>query len=273
MRNLTLVIKPEETVSDLIEEICDEESISPQTPFAFSAFCQNSLLQINIVDDLPLHTHQVNTYTPENIASILSPSNSKCKTQYMNPPLEAYLLVYKPLLSKMVERVYPRYCAYIPEKDDLLSILYLTLVRLHNKNYYLHQNLVYRSYLNALNLEIRTMKKMPQGDQLTSFDAPIAETDNGEEVSLYDLLADPISSEQAYDMCHYSVHDALEDMFERVKAAMLHNMSTLSFDRILIQLKTKSIDPSTAKLLAKYRERFSPGLALRSTKGKSKQSK
>lgn len=268
MRNLILTLKPDETQADILEEICDEENISPSTPFAFSVFCQEQSLQINIVDDI--NNLECNTYTPKDIAHSISPLYDKYKTQYLNPTLESYLVIYKPLLTKMVERVYARYQAYIPERDDLLSILYLTLVRLYNKGYYLHQNLVYRSYLNALNLEIRTMKKMPQGDQCTSFDASIAETDNGEEVSLYDIVADPIASEQAYDMYHYSVQDALEDMFEKVKSAMLHNMSQLSFDRILIQLKTKSIDPATAKVLAKYREKFSPGLALRSTKGKSR---
>ena len=168
----------------------------------------------------------------------------------------------------MVARAHPRYENIIPEREELLSILYLTIMKLYNQGYYLHQTLIYKSFINELNMECRKLKGLSMTDSL---DAPIGEDDDGKSITLLDQIADPDSSAWAHRCKHYTDEDYWDDMFEQIKAAMLEDMSELQFERILIQLKTMTVDRSTSYKLDKYREIFNPDYTPRpNAKGKNR---
>lgn len=268
MTNVNVLIKPEETQNDIIAEICDDCGIGPNEHFAFSAIMTPDKdegyykLKINC-----LVPAEDNPFTPRDLVrKLLSKPEPPNKVRYVQPPIEQWLTVFRPLLMKMVARAHPRYENLIPDREELVSILYLTVMKLYNQGYYLHQTLIQKSFINELNMECRKLKGLAITDSL---DAPIGEDDNGQPVTLLDQIADPESSAWANQMKTYTEQDYWDDMFARIKARMLEDMSELQFDRILIQLKTMTVDRSTSYKLDKYRQIFNPGYTPRpNRKGK-----
>lgn len=271
MHNVNVLIKPDETQQDIIAEICDDCCIGPNEHFAFSAILTPDKeddgyyhLKINCV--IP---QEENPYTvKELVHSILSKREPPNGVRYVQPPMDQWFTAFRPLLMKMVTRVQSRYEKLIPDRDELISILYITVMKLYNQGYYLHQTLIYKSYVNDLNMECRKLKNF-QG--MESLDAPIGEDDDGKPITLLDQIADPEETEWAYSCSHYTADDYWSDMFERIKSRMLEDMSELVFDRIMIQLKTNTITRDTSYKLDKYRQIFNPGYTPRpNAKGKNK---
>ena len=271
MTNITVLIKPDETQNDIIAEICDDCNIGPNEPFAFSAIMtpdktDEDYYRLKINSMVP---SEENPYTPTELVEILlskpEPAN---RIRYVQPPVDQWLEHFKPLLAKMVTKAYPTYRNLIPDKDELTSILYLTVMKLYRAGYYLHQTVIYKAFINDLNMECRKLKGIPLTDSL---DTPVGEDDDGKTITLLDQIADPDATEWAKSTSTYTAKDYWDDLFERIKTRMLQDMSELQFDRILIQLKTQTVDRSTSYKLDKYRQMFNPGYTPRpNAKGKPK---
>lgn len=261
MTNVKVLVKPYETLGDLIAELCDECNIGPDEPFAFSAIMAPETdggynLKINCI--IPAED---NPYTITTLVEKLSNSfNENRRLQYVNPPFEQWMELFKPYLTRLVTLTHPKYEKLIPDRDELVSILYFVIAKLYKKGYYLHNSLIRRSFINELNLECRKLK----GYELESLDAPLGCDDDGEKLTLLDQLVDPTQAEQEDE-------EARQELFEKIKARMLQDMSEFAFNRILIQLKSGTVDRSTSYQLNKYREIFNPGYAARpNAKGKNK---
>ena len=80
--------------------------------------------------------------------------------------------------------------------------------------------------------------------------------DDGEPLCYGDIILDQKATDEAQRQMHYTIDDYWEDMFEKIKSLMLQEMSQLSFDRILVQLQSKTVDTNTSRILAKYRKIF-----------------
>lgn len=271
MTNVNVLIKPDETPQDIIAEICEDCSIEPNEHFCFSAVMAPHK-QDQDYYDLKINClvpQSANLYTPEElIATLFATKEPPNKIRYVQPPLDEWLTIFQPLLHKLVVSIYPRYEKLIPSKDDMMSILYLTVVKLYNKGYYLHNTIIRKSYINDLNMECRKLKGFTD---MQSLDAPIGEDDDGKPITLLDQIVDPESTEWARQNNTYTEQDYWSEMFEQIKARMLQDMSELRFNRILIQLKTQTVDRSTSHYLNKYREIFNPGYTPRpNSKGKPK---
>jgi hypothetical protein len=210
-----------------------------------------------------------NPYSPITlIRELLSKREPPSKVRYVQPPIEQWLSAFQPLLMKLVSRVHPRYENVIKSRDEVISILYLTVMKLYTKGYYLHQTLIKKSFINELNMECRKYKNMGLTDSL---DASISEDDNGEPITLLDQIADPDATAWATSCSTYTDEDYWSDMYERIKTRMLEDMSELQFDRIMLQLRTNTVDRSTSYKLDKYRQIFNPGYTPRpNRKGKSR---
>lgn len=271
MTNVKVLIKPDETAQDVIAEICNDCGLQTNEHFAFSAIMVPSKeepncydLKINCLDE-----HNKNPYTPETlITNLWSKPISAQGVRYVQPPIQQWVELFKPLLLTLIDEVHPRYEKLIPERDEMLSILYYAIAKLHNKGYYLHKNLVKRAFVNELNMECRTLKNNMITDSL---DEPVGRDEEGKEITLLDQIADPEATEWARRCNSYTEDDYWEDLYERVKKAMLEEMSEFQFNRILVQLKTHTIDRKTSYWLKKYRDIFNPGYVPRpNAKGKPK---
>jgi hypothetical protein len=247
MYNINVVIKPNMTIPDIILEICQKESLKVDDFFAFSCIMTNNNLKINCLE----------TNNPFSVKSLIFNLfiQDKKDVMYVMPPLEKYIEIYKPMFFKMINQAHSYYQKLIPEKEELLSILYLTVVQLYNKGYYLHNHLIYKSFINNLNMTIRKSKYFTD---IKSLDEPIHSTDGNEEILLQDIVEDTEVSKEVNQLKCYTSEDFWEDTFNLIKNTMLKEMSKLSFDRLLLQLKSKTIDQGTSRLLTKYREMFCP---------------
>ena len=255
MCNHIVLIKPDETPSDILAEICDECSIRPDEHFAFSAIVADDKLKIN-----SLVPRDINPYSAEYVVNEIFVKNNhnssrKSKARYVQPSLEQWLEIFRPLLLDMVNRAYPFYQKLFA-KDELVSTLYLVIVKLHQKNYYLHKNLVYRAFLNELNMECRRLKHH-QDDM--SIDQPVqGDTDDDAPMTLKDQIVDPVSIDITQQLTTYTLKDYWEDTLEIIKKAMLSHMSRLSYERLLFQIEHKCIDNANSKLLQRLRIQYIP---------------
>ena len=271
MTNVKVLIKPDETQQDIIAEICDECNIKPNEPFAFSAIIapdakdpEYQYLKINCIEPA-----KVNPYTPASlIQKLYSIKPSSSGVRYVQAPLEQWLQVFRPFMSKLVTKVHPRYRLLMPERDDLVSILSLVICRLYNQGYYLHQTLIKKSFINELNMQCRVLKN----DLLTdSLDASVGQDDDGKDITLLETIPDKESTDWARNSVQYTEKDYWDDVFEKLKAAMLEDMPEFQFNRILTQLKTNTVDRSTSYKLDKYRQIFNTGYTPRpNAKGKNR---
>lgn len=256
MNNIRMVIKPEETQGDLIAALLEETERELDDPFIFSAVYdpQTSTLQLNC-------TRKNATYSIDKVVTTLFPRicDAPEEIHYMNAPLEKWLIQFKPSLHKLVEEVYPAYQNMYPDKQDLLSILFITVIKLYNKGYYLHKSLISRSFRNDLNCSIRKQKYFTD---CASLDALMPNSD--ESLTLADTIADPENMEERVEY-----EDYVKYMFNLIKEEMLKHMSQLSFDMLMIQIQNKTIEPSTARMLRKMRDKFAPDYIPRPNRRKS----
>lgn len=111
-----------------------------------------------------------------------------------------------------------------------------------------------------MNIEVNKLKKH-QDD--IPIDTPIGADGSDNIITIGDTLIDQDETDKANELTHYTLTDYWQDMFEAIKSTMLEEMSQLSFDRILLQLDTKTIDNATAKKLQKLRAQFNPGYSPR----------
>ena len=267
--NHTVLIKPEETAADVIYEICDDLNIGLNEPFAFSAIIspnENGYYKLKINS---INPPEDNPYTPVELISYLYRQEpSKSGVRYIQPSLEQWLQVFQPFLKSIATRMHTQYEEIIPDKDEVISILYLTIVKLYNKGYYLHKQLIKKSFMNELNLECRKLKHLNECDSL---DDTIGTDDDGKDIVLYDKISEAESTEWARQALVYTEKDYKSDLYEKLKARMLEDMSELQFERILIQLKSGTIDRSTSYKLDKYRQIFNPDYVPRpNAKGKNR---
>ena len=267
MQNYKVLIKPEETQSDIVAEICDDLAIGSDEPFAFSAIevvtTAKGRSQVESTSTKDEHTIKINClvparnnpYTPTTLISKLFSAKPKKGVRYVQPPIDQWLRLYQPLLYQLVHKAYPFYQKLFTQKE-LLSTLYFVITKLYKADYYLHKSLIYRSFVNELNMEVRKLKHHQDdvsiytevgGDNTSSDNAP---------VTIGDILIDQNATDMAHELTHYSLKDYWEDMFNAVKECMLQDMSQLSFDRILLQLSTKTVDNQTSHRLMKYRKMF-----------------
>lgn len=271
MTNHNVLILPEAMPADIIEDICDDTGFGPNEPFCFSAIMRPDKddpgyyrLKINCLEPITSNPYTID----ELVYALLSQDEPANGIRYVQPPLERWLEIFHPYMMSLASKLHPRYMALIPEREEMMSILYECVIKLYRKGYYLHNTLVRKSYVNALNYACRKLKGIPLTDSL---DAPIGADEDGKEITLMDQLADPDATAWAKSCTEYTQEDFWEDRFEELKAAMLEDMSEFAFNRILIQLKTNTVDRRTSYILDKYRQIFNPDYVPRpNAKGKNR---
>lgn len=248
MHNIKMVIKPEETRGDFIAALLEETEHELDDPFIFSAIYdpRTTTLKLNC-------TKKNAIYSINNVVATLFQRIVQHPDQihYMNAPLEKWLIQFKPTLHQIVEGVYPAYYKLYPDKQDLLSMLFVTVIKLYNKGYYLHKQLIKKSFVNDLNMSIRQQKHFTDCQSLDAPDSQSAAQSDDNIILVGETIADPTDIEEEIEY-----QDWVKYMFEAVKEEMLQHMSQLSFDMMMIQIENKKIDSRTSKMLTKMREIF-----------------
>lgn len=257
IKNIKIIVKQNDTIEHIVNKVCVEAKVCCDEPFIFSAILMpkedNKILKINHIDK----KEQCNLYTIRNVVTDLLSRAKISDIVYTQQPLEQWLILYKPLLISIANKVANM---YKKERDDLLQILYMTIMNLYSKGYYLHNNLIYKSFINAVNLEYRNDNRLV----VVSLDQEI-DCNEDKDLTLCDMIADESYQEQ-------QEYQEKLDRLLAIKDLMLQDMSELQFDRILIQLKSHTVDRRTSYLLDKYRQKLNSNFVPRPN-GRSKYDK
>lgn len=266
--NHKVLIDADTSPSGIVTTICDTCHIGPDEHFAFSGILttdevnQKFVLKINCLEEI-----EQNPYTPHTFVNNLK-ANKEGTILYTQPPLKQWLNLFRPFLLSLLNEQFSKYEKLIPERDEQLSILYLTVVTLHKEGYYLNKTLIRKAYTNALNKQCRKLKEF-QGN-LFSLDEEIGTSTDDKHCTRGELLPDPESTRWAESTHKVTDEEYSRALFEEIKAYMLSEMSELSFERILIQLETKTVTTRTSEILIKYREIYAPNNIPRPNKRRSK---
>lgn len=254
------------TWEELMQAITAVAQTPADLPLAFSAFGtrEADTDTYNIV--IHIHDAPLNTYSPFQLAVMLTPlMNAHKDVAFVQAPLEHWLRAFSAMRESQVWQAYRQYSSVITDKDEYNSLWYFAVTTLYNKGYYLHQSLVYKAFMNELYHEIRQVRKAfneyreeKSLDELQSLD------EDGQLIPLVDTIASEDDDDE-------DLHEYWHEMYEKIKGRMLQDMSPLSFDRILLQLSTNTVDRSTSYKLDKYRQIFNPGYTPRpNARGKNK---
>lgn len=256
--NIYVNVDTKDTKQSLLTKICDEAGVNPRDKFAFGAIMFRSpdyddtfVLKINSVVDYK------NPYdATEIVDKLLSTDQSEDHMYYVRPPLDKWFELFEGLLASMVIKVYPKYKKLIPDKDDLRSILNLTVVRLYKKGYYLHRYLIYKAFLRALNDECRKLKS--DYVVLSLEDSVTLSKDGDQFVRIDECTCDERSTSWAKKAVSYSEDDYWEDVLNTLRSIIIKDLSEFGYKRLLTQISSKTVDGRNAYYLSKYRRMFNP---------------
>lgn len=239
MYNIKLDVSKDTAAQEVLEQLLLITKC-PDEKFAFSCIVANNTLKINCLE-------KDNPYSATELVNLLFRQQAPKDILYVNAPLEIYLTTFRPMLNKMIARLHPTYAKLI-ERDEMLSILYLTIIKLYEKDYYLHNSLIRRAFINDLNMECRKLKHFQNSVSLNS---TVRSTDNGDiPQELMELLMCEEASQWAEDQLTYSLSDLQEDQLQAIKDYLGEFQYTL----VLSRLKAKTIDMHTSRLLRKCKE-------------------
>lgn len=265
MQSIFIDFKIGETRDDLIAELLDEFydqvglRVSPHIKMFFGAIQLNNddgstTIKVNYIEEaiygLALYCR---CYSANEIICKLldGGDNGESNTTYVRAPLSIWLKVYDPMLNRMVAYIQPRYEKLLGSFDEIKSSLYYVVVRLYNKGYYLSNPIVYKAFTNQLNMECRKIKAF---QNMASIHDPINDLDgDNEQLTLEDVIEDPDATQWAEDTRHISEEEYDEELLKKVKDICLKMMSPLRYERMLLQIRTKTLTPDVVYDLQKLR--------------------
>ena len=262
MRNkigsIFITLKEGETEADLIQELIQEYTDAtcyqpdPKKKVFFRALLPErddgqKVIKIDFFYDNLFNTRRL--YNAEEIIHKLLTAPVRGKNAvYVQPDLSLWFEVFDGALNQMVATIRPRYEKLIPSFDELKSSLCYVVVQLYNKGYYLAKPIVFKSFVNQLNMEVRKTKLV---QNIVSLHDPIEDLDG--EVTIEDTIEDPDASQWAEDTRKVSEEEYDVENLIHVKEVCLQIMSPLRYERMLLQVRTKTISNDTAKDLMKVR--------------------
>lgn len=266
MRSIFINPKIEETRDDLIAELLDELHdqtglrVSSSLRMFFGAIWLNNddgsaTIKVNYIEEIvhSLFPRRYACYSAEEIIDKLLEGGDCCEsnTAYVRAPLPIWLEVYDPMLNRMTAMVQPRYEKLLGSFDEIKSSLYYVVVRLYNKGYYLSNPIIYKTFTNQLNMECRKIKAF---QNMASIHDPINDLDSEDgQLTLEDVIEDPEATQWAENTRHMSEEEYDEELLKKVKDICLKMMSPLRYERMLLQIRTKTLTPDVVYDLQKLR--------------------
>ena len=168
--------------------------------YSYLIYCRytNKVLTHWDVEFLISETDSYNTickhYAIADINDIILTSHRQVSTKYVigykQPPLELLIVLFDPLIRKLVHKQ-QQYWKDL-EYDDLYQMCRLVICTLYTKGYYVHKNLIERSFVNEVLMHLRPDKHKPN---VVSIDSPMSHCEDGA-MSVGDTLTDGVSEEE-----------------------------------------------------------------------------
>lgn len=181
--------------------------------------------------------------------SILSNRNAvQSVVAYKQPSIELMVELYKPLMSKLALEQCERWTEL--EYDDAFSMCQLTMLKLYKKGYYVHKQLLKRSFENYVLMELRHSRNKPE---IISLEQTIFSDGDSEPLSLADMLPDKDAELKREQKEEEEVFNAI---FEEVKEIIVEFIGERQFEQLLRDYGNKHTTPWSRKKMQQIKEKL-----------------
>ena len=161
---------------------------------------------------------------------------------YEQPPLEILLETYKPLIYKLSLQQYHMWPQV--ELEDLIQMCNLRICVLYQQGYYIHKNLLSRSFANAVLMFLRPEKYKPQ---TVSLDEISKGKDDETSVNIAETIEDEHANEEMNEVLDEVDGITFEDLVnQECKQIVLEFISPRTYDQWMIEYNTKTVSRQTA---------------------------
>lgn len=161
---------------------------------------------------------------------------------YEQPPLEILLETYKPLIYKLSLQQYHMWPQV--ELEDLIQMCNLRICVLYQQGYYIHKNLLSRSFANAVLMFLRPEKYKPQ---TVSLDEISKGKDDETSVNIAETIEDEHANEEMNEVLDEVDGITFEDLInQECKQIVLEFISPRMYDQWMIEYNTKTVSRQTA---------------------------
>ena len=161
---------------------------------------------------------------------------------YEQPPLEILLETYKPLIYKLSLQQYHMWPQV--ELEDLIQMCNLRICVLYQQGYYIHKNLLSRSFANAVLMFLRPEKYKPQ---TVSLDEISKGKDDETSVNIAETIEDKHANEEMNEVLDEVDGITFEDLVnQECKQIVLEFISPRMYDQWMIEYNTKTVSRQTA---------------------------
>lgn len=161
---------------------------------------------------------------------------------YEQPPLEILLETYKPLIYKLSLQQYHMWPQV--ELEDLIQMCNLRICVLYQQGYYIHKNLLSRSFANAVLMFLRPEKYKPQ---TVSLDEISKGKDDETSVNIAETIEDEHANEEMSEVLDEVDGITFEDLVnQECKQIVLEFISPRMYDQWMIEYNTKTVSRQTA---------------------------
>lgn len=240
MINFYVLVDEKDTKGDVINKICQETLSDADEPICFSAIYnrEKRKLTLNVVED-----SKYNVYSAKDLVSRLMLSKDK-KAMFVQPPLELYLEVFKPVLEAFS---YKFSYEYNCTREEVLSDLYYVIIDLRRKGYYLSKALIRNAYINFKRTQYNNDTFLRN---TISLNCIMANDTDGGVLRTEDVL----SNEN--ELIDKDAKEFRQELYQAISEVMIEELGEFMFKRVLHQVATNTIDNMTSRILLKYRQRF-----------------
>lgn len=213
----------EKTVNDLFQNIDQVYSyfVGRKNDIIVIKVCQSATDEYNTIDKFLVKDDIITKI----IDYIITLSDAKC-IAFGQPPLDLIILLYKPMLDKMADKInvqWPRY-----EHEDLVSIGYYSIVKLYKQGFYLNKALIWTTFNNEVLLENRKRRNEPDFLSLdTSMKRDVKIDD--EELTYGDLMKDETYEEEKEQEDEQQLE---KYVFDEVKSIIIDKIGQRQWDRL-----------------------------------------
>lgn len=161
---------------------------------------------------------------------------------YEQPPLEILLETYKPLIYKLSLQQYHMWPQV--ELEDLIQMCNLRICVLYQQGYYIHKNLLSRSFANAVLMFLLPEKYKPQ---TVSLDEISKGKDDETSVNIAETIEDEHANEEMNEVLDEVDGITFEDLInQECKQIVLEFISPRMYDQWMIEYNTKTVSRQTA---------------------------
>lgn len=213
------------------------------------------------VDILYSKTKQYNTIPVDKLISeVIKAESIKDKSlqlsdnicTYCQPPLEILLVTYKPLIYKLAVQQH-QYWPQV-ELEDLLQMCNMRICVLYQQGYYIHKNLLTRSFVNDVLMFLRPEKRKPRVDSL---DQMLISNDGENNISLVETIEDEHAQDELNEIIDEADGITVEQeiknkMLEVIKEFITPRM----YDQLLREYGNKTTSNNTRVMVNRLKSQL-----------------